>query len=210
VGVVGDVRQVTLDRPATPEIYQPLGKNAGIATDLGLTLLVRAEGPRDALIAAVRSVTREVNPALAIFNIKSMDQVIDESLWELNLYRWLIGLFAALALVLAVIGLYGVISYAVASRTREFAIRLALGSDHSSLARLVLTRGLVLTAIGVALGSVAAWLLLQLLREWPAAAQPSASLFALVAGLLAALALLACAAPSLRVSSSHPVDALRE
>jgi putative ABC transport system permease protein len=210
VGVVGDVRQVTLDRPATPEIYQPLGKNAGVATDLGLTLLVRSEGPRDALIAAVRATTREVNPALAIFNIKSMDQVIDESLWELNLYRWLIGLFAILALVLAVIGLYGVISYAVASRTKEFAIRLALGSDHSTLARLVLTRGLVLTGIGVVLGSGGAWALFQLLREWPVAAQPSASLFALVAALLAALSLLACAAPSLRVSMTNPARALRE
>jgi predicted permease len=210
VGVVGDVRQVTLDRPATPEIYQPLGKSAGIATDLGLTLLVSAAGPRDAVVAAVRAVTREVNPALAIFNVKAMDQVIDESLWELNLYRWLIGLFAIVALVIAVIGLYGVISYAVSSRAKEYAIRLALGSDPSSLARLVLSRGLVLTGIGVALGGVASWTLLRLLREWPVTAQPSAPLFALVGGLLTGLALAACAAPSLRVSSSNPVDALRE
>ena len=74
----------------------------------------------------MRGAVHDVNPRLAIFNIKSMDQVVADSFWELNLYRWLIGLFAGLAVLLGAIGLYGVISYNVTSRMREFALRLAL------------------------------------------------------------------------------------
>ena len=141
VGVVGDVRQAGLDRPAVPEIYQAVNRDAGIAADLGLSLIVSTSGSPEAIVNAVRATVREVNPVLAIFNVKTMDQVVSDSLWELNLYRWLIGLFAVLALVLATIGLYGVILYGVSARSREFAVRLALGSDPAGLARLVLFRG---------------------------------------------------------------------
>ena len=94
-----------------------------------------------------------------------MEQVVADSLWELNLYRWLIGLFAALALVLAAIGLYGVISYNVTSRTREFAVRLALGSDPMGLARIVLTRGAWLASAGLAAGVLGALAVRPLLRD---------------------------------------------
>ena len=107
-------------------------------------------------IAAIRSAVRDINPTLAVFNVKTMDQVVTDSMWQLNLYRWLIGLFAGLALVLAAVGLYGVISFGAASRLREFAVRLALGSGPGQLIQLVVARGLILAICGIAAGFVAA------------------------------------------------------
>ena len=94
VGVVGDVRQAGLNRPVEPEIYKVINRDAGVASDLGMTLVVRTDGPPEDIVPAVRAAVRDVNPVVALFNIKTMAQVVADSLWELNLYRWLIGLFA--------------------------------------------------------------------------------------------------------------------
>jgi predicted permease len=209
VGVVGDVRQSRLDRPAAPEIYQGVNRDAGIASNLGMTLVVSTAGPPDAIVPAVRAAVRDVNPILAIFNVKTMNRIVADSLWELNLYRWLIGLFAALALTLATIGLYGVISYGVTSRRREFAVRLALGSDPAGVARLVLARGARLAAIGLVVGAVGAMGSLPLLRGLPASIRPDAATFAVIAILLAVVAFVACLVPALRVASVNPATALR-
>jgi putative ABC transport system permease protein len=209
VGVVGDVRQARLDRPATPEIYGPVNRDAGIASNLGMSLIVSTSGAPEAIVPSIRATVREVNPILAIFDVKSMDRVVSDSLWELNLYRWLIGLFAALALVLATIGLYGVISYGVTSRSREFAVRLALGSDPAALARLVLVRGARLAAIGLALGAVAALSLLPVFRGVPAGIRPDVATSAAIAALLLAISFVACLVPAIRVAAVNPATALR-
>jgi putative ABC transport system permease protein len=209
VGVVGDVRQSRLDRPAVPEIYQGVNRDAGIANDLGMSLVVSASGSPEAMVPAIRAAVREVNPLLAIFNVKTMDRVVADSLWELNLYRWLIGLFAALALALATIGLYGVISYGVTSRRREFAVRLALGSDPAGVARLVLARGARLASIGLVVGATAALSLLPLLKGLPSSIRPDVATFATIAILLVAVAFAACLVPALRVAAVNPATALR-
>src|SRR5436190_22340827 len=108
--------------------------------------MVRTDQAPERSITAIRSAVRDVNPNLAIFNIRTMDQVVTDSLWQLNLYRWLIGLFSALALVLAAIGLFGVISFDTASRFREFAVRLALGSEPGRLVQIVVAKGVTLAA----------------------------------------------------------------
>ena len=209
VGVVGDVRQTGLNRPVAPEIYAIVTRNAGIASDLGMSLIVRTAGPPEAIVPAVRAAVRDVNPIVAVFNIKPMSQVIEDSLWELNLYRWLIGLFAGLALVLAAIGLYGVISYSVSSRTREFAVRLALGSDPAGVARLVLGRGLRLTATGLVCGIAVALGSVPLLRRFSGVFTLDSSTVAAIVALLLALALVACLVPALRVARVNPASALR-
>jgi predicted lysophospholipase L1 biosynthesis ABC-type transport system permease subunit len=209
VGVVGDVRQAGLNRPVVPEIYKTINRDAGVASDLGMTLVVRTDGPPEDIVPAVRGAAREVNPALALFNIKTMAQVVSDSLWELNLYRWLIGLFAVLALLLAAIGLYGVISYGVTTRTREFAVRLALGSDPAGVARLVLSGGLRLTATGLACGIAGALAFVPLLRRLSSLFAPDAPTFAAIVVLLLGIALVACLVPALRVARVNPATALR-
>jgi ABC-type antimicrobial peptide transport system permease subunit len=208
--VVGDVRNVHLNRPSEPELYYPAAQNVTMASDIGMSLLVRSDGPAERLIQPVRSVVHETNPKLAIFNIKTMDQVLSDSLWELNLYRWLIGLFATLALVLAAIGLYGVISYTAAARSREFAIRLALGSSHSALGRLVLGRGCWLAGGGLASGVGGLLALTWWFDNLPAGIRPDATTSIAVAAVLVAITLIACAVPAIRAAAVNPVSALRQ
>ena len=158
---------------------------------------------------AVRAAVREVNPVVALFNIKTMAQVVADSLWELNLYRWLIGLFAALALGLAAIGLYGVISYGVASRTREFAVRLALGSEPTGVAQLVLRSGLRLATAGLLLGIAAGLGVLPVLRRVSTLFIPDALTFTAIVALLLTIAIAACLVPAVRVACVNPATALR-
>lgn len=209
VGVAGDVRQAKLDRPAVPEVYQIVSADSGVAADLGMSLMVRTSGAPERIVPAVRAAARAINPAVAIFNVKTMERVVADSLWELSLYRWIVGLFAALALALAAIGLYGVISYSVSSRTREFAIRLALGAKPSSLARGVIRRGVSLAAVGLVLGAAVASGLLPLLNRLPARIDADLATFALIAALLVVLAAVACLVPALRVAAVNPSTALR-
>jgi putative ABC transport system permease protein len=210
VGVVADVRHQSLDRPALPQIYSSVDRNSGIAPDIGMAVLVRTQGSPTAMIPAVRSAIRELQPNVAIFNFKTLAQIVSDSMWELNLYRWLIGLFAALALVLTAIGLFGVISYSAAARTREFAIRLALGSDAARLARVVLTRGVVLTIIGLGAGAAASFGMARLLANVAAVSRPDIGTFSAISVLLLMIALAACAVPAWRVSVVDPVRVLRQ
>ena len=209
VGVVGDVRQAALNRPAEPEIFYPAAQNVTMASDIGMSLVVRTDGPPEALVDPIRAAVRDVNPRLAIFNVRAMDQVLADSLWELNLYRWLIGLFAVLVLTLSAIGLYGVTSYNVTARVREFALRLALGSDESRLSRLVLRRAMRLAAIGLAIGFVVSIQLIVVLQALPIESRPDALVMAVTAVVLIAIAMAACALPALRVARVNPVVALK-
>ena len=209
VGVVGNVRQVGLDRPAGPELYYPAAQNVTMATDIGMSLVVRTDGAPEGHTDTIRAAVRDVNPNLAIFNVKTMDQVLADSLWQLNLYRWLIGLFSGLTLVLAVIGLYGVISYAATARTREFAIRLALGSDPRTLTRLVLNRALGLTGAGLICGGFAAVMLSSYLQALSVSQGPDAFVLAITSLVVLTVALAACAVPALRAATVDPVTALR-
>ena len=210
VGVVGDIRSRNLAAAPAPQIYSPVDRNSGIAPDIGMALVVRTRQTSAAMVDPIRAAIREMHSAVAIFSVKTMDRIIDESTWELNLYRWLIGLFAALALVLTAMGLFGVLSYGAAARTREFAIRLALGSDHMHLARTVLVRGVVLTTAGLAIGGAASTALIRTLASVAGTTSPETATVAAVSALLVVIALLACALPALKVAALQPVQVLRE
>jgi putative ABC transport system permease protein len=209
VGVVRDVLQSGLDRPAEPELFYAVAQNVATASDIGMSLVVRTAGRPESQAPSIRAAVREAAPQLAVFNVKTLEQVRADSLWQLHLYRWLIGLFAALALVLAAIGLYGVIAYNASSRLREFAVRLALGSAPGQLSRLVFLRGLRLTGLGLVAGLAAALTIAPLLRYLAASLRGDTLTYAGVGAFLLVVGLIASAMPAVRVAGVNAVSALR-
>jgi predicted permease len=209
VGVVRSVRQVALDRPAEPELYYPVAQNVTMYSDAGMSLIVRTSNSVESHTEAIRAAVRSVNPKLAVFNVKTMEQVLTDSLWELNLYVRLIGLFAALAIVLTAIGLYGVISYDATSRMREFALRLVLGSEPRELSRLVLGRAVRLAGAGLVTGILIALALATLVRSLPINVGTDPRIYGVISALIVAVTLLACLVPALRAARVDPAAALR-
>jgi len=210
VGVVRDVRQVHLDRAAEPEIYTPVAQNWSQVAELGMTLVVSARQSPGSLAGDVRTIVRGVSRDLAVFDVKTMEQVVDDSLADFRLYLSLIAGFAMLALVLAATGTYGVISCLAQSRGREFAIRAALGASRRRLAALVLRDGILFGAIGAAIGTLGALAASPLLRNLPVTIRPpDAATIAPAALLLCALAVAASLAPARRASTADPMTALR-
>jgi putative ABC transport system permease protein len=207
VGVVGDVRQASLGVAAKPEMYFA---GFGQIRRLGSTLVVRGYGEQDALANAIRSVVREVSPGQALFRMASMRAVIEESLATPRLNAWLMGFFAFIAVLLAAAGIYGVIAYLVTLRTREFGIRMALGADTGSVLRLVVNRGLALTAVGLAVGMVGAVGLTRVLRGTVYGVSiTDPATFGAMAAVLGGVALAACVSPARRAARVDPSVALR-
>jgi predicted permease len=210
IGVVGDVRQETLGVPPIPEIYNTVAQNFAQMRSHGSTLVVRGSGPAKALVGAIRSAVHEVSPGQALFRTATMQQVIDESLANPRLYMWLLALFAGMGTLLAGAGIYGVIAYLVALRTREFGIRIALGADTGRVLRLVMSRGALLITLGLALGIGGAATITKALGGMlygVAATDPET--FGMMAAVLAAVALAACAVPARRAALVDPAIALR-
>jgi predicted permease len=211
VGVSGDVRQASLDRPAQPELYTPIAQNWSHVSELGLTLVVRADGPPASLIDPVRAIVRDVDPDLAVFRVKTMDEVVADSLSSFTICLDLIAATALIALLLASVGTYATISHMAAARTREFAIRLALGAPRATVVRLVVKQGARLAAAGLAAGVLGAMMGGTLLRDLPVAVRPPemATIVPIVA-LISALVLIACVVPAWRAGATDPIRALRD
>jgi len=173
-------------------------------------MLVSGHLPAESLVSAVRRAIREVNPKQAVFRVQTMERVIADSLATQRLYLWLLGLFAALGTLLAAAGIYGVIAYLVTLRTQEFGIRMALGADAGRVLRLVMGRGAVLVALGLAIGFGGAAALTRFLKTvlyGVSATDPVT--FGAMALLLAAVALTACVIPARRAARVDPAVALR-
>jgi predicted permease len=216
VGVVGDVRQSGLDRPAAPEIYFSVPQAPGSAGPGGdmmqsSTLVVRAQaGTPDSLIQSVRGAMRPVDPSLPLFQIETLQNVIAESVASRRLISLLLGSFAAVALALAALGLYGVVSYAVAQRTRELGVRLALGAQRGDVFRLIIGGGMKLAAVGLLAGLIAALGLTRLMSSLlynVGASDPFT--FGIVVVTLALVTLLANYLPARRATKVDPMIALR-
>lgn len=205
VGVIGDVRQFGLASPPEPAFYMSAYQDVR-----ELTLVVRTSGEPGALVAAVRKLVREADPNVPVHNVATLREIMSNSVapWRTNLLT--IGSFAVLALVLAAVGVYGVVAYSVAQRTNEIGIRVALGAPaRSILWGVVAETGLTVLA-GVVLGTVAAFAVTRLLSSMlfgvTATDVPS---FAIVAILLGLVALAASYVPARRAMRIDPVVALR-
>jgi putative ABC transport system permease protein len=206
VGVVSDVKQRKLDAGGTLQMYLPEAQY----TSPALTLVVRADSDASALTAAVRKEVLSIDPEQAVFNISTMDQLLLDSISLRRFLMTLLGTFAAVALTLAAVGIYGVISYSVTQRTHEIGIRLALGANSRDVLKLVVGHGLWLALVGVAIGlagALAATRLMTSLLYAVDAADPAT--FVSISLLLTMVAVLASYIPALRAMRVDPMVALR-
>ncbi|HLL14391.1 MAG TPA: ABC transporter permease [Pyrinomonadaceae bacterium] len=207
IGVVGDVKSDRLDAETDAQIYVPYPQDAGWG---GLSLAVRTTVEPETLTADVRGAVLSIDKNQPVFDIKTMDDVLAASVANNRLVVLLFGLFALFALLLATVGIYGVMSYTVAQRTHEIGIRMALGAQPADVLRLILKQGLVLTCAGVGLGLVGSLALSRLLESLlygVSATDPIT--FGGLSLLLALVALVACYLPTRRAMKVDPMVALR-
>jgi predicted permease len=206
VGVIGDVRHSALNRDPQPEIYVPMSQS----TPAMMMLAARTQLRPEDLTAPIRSAIQAIDPAQPVYHVKTLQALVDESIGAQQMSATMVALFGGLALVLASIGIYGVVSYGVSLQTREFGVRLALGATPSDLLRQVLGGGGVLIGTGVAIGvalALGASRLLSSILFGVTGTDPLT--YAGVAALLLATGLIACAVPAWRASNTRPVSALR-
>ncbi len=206
VGVVGDVRHRGLGDDVRPEMYVPQAQFA----NAGITLIVRTQGDPLNLVNQLKQEIRALDPALPVTDIKTLAQFRQETLAVPRFNSFLLGGFALLALLLTLVGLYGVMSYSVTQRTPEIGIRMALGASATDVLRMIVAQGARLVAFGLALGLVGAFALTRVLQNLLYDVRTTDPLtFALMALLLASVALLACYWPARRATQVDPLIALR-
>jgi putative ABC transport system permease protein len=209
IGVVADVKNMGLTRPPAPEFYFNYAQG-GEDILRNMTLAVRSRLDAGSLAAAVRREVQAVDPGQPLFNVQTMQAVLDATVSDRRLNMMLLVILAALSLILAVVGIYGVMSYNVTQHTREIGIRMALGAQKTDILKLVIGRGVLLALAGVSIGmAISLWLmrLISGLLYGVSATDPTT--FVGIAALLFAVALVACYLPALRAIKVDPLIALR-
>jgi putative ABC transport system permease protein len=206
VGIVGDVKDAGLSEPNPPEIYLPL-RQWPVSS---MSVVVQTVTPPTSLVDAVRSEVYSVDPNLPVSNVRTLDQIVAKSISQPRFYTTLLGIFAGVALALAAIGIFGVLSYAVAQRTREIGIRMALGARERSVVNLVVGQAMALVMVGVAVGTLAALVLSQTMTKMLFHVAPTDPVtFGGVAVVLIVVALVASYMPARRAALVDPIVALR-
>jgi predicted permease len=215
VGVVGDIKQQSLDRPAPPMVYVPVQQAsdklmATMRTFNATNFVVRTTGEPSGLTPAIKREIAAVDPALPLSHVATMEEVAARSVNSQRFQMLLLASFAALGLLLAGVGIYGVMSYAVAQGTHEIGIRMALGAQAGGVLRLVVGRGMTLALLGMGVGIAASLALTRLMKSLLFGVSTTDPLtFVLYSSILAAVALLACLVPARRATKVDPMVALR-
>lgn len=206
VGIVGDVRSGELKEAPAPELYLPFDQAA-----VGdFTVVMRATGSTSTLLTAARRVVQELDRDLPMFHVKSMEERVGEAAAQPRFYTVLLAIFAGVALLLAAVGIYGVMSYSVSQRTPEIGIRIALGARSSDVLRLVVGQGMALAAVGLCLGVAAALASGRVLSSLLFGVSSSDLVtFVAVSVVLGTVALLASYLPARRAARTDPMEALR-
>jgi len=206
VGISKTTKVNFIGEEDTPQLYLPLDQNYASQ----VTVQVRAAGDPNAVVGTVRRELQQLEPGMPLLNVSTYDTVLRTSLWAPRMGAWLLGIFAFLALVLASIGLYGVMAYSVSQRKRELGIRLALGARQSDVRGMVVRQGMLLALGGVAIGFAVAFALARFVTNLLFGVQGNDPMtFAIIPVLLLAVALLATYLPAWRASRVDPVEALR-
>jgi predicted permease len=207
VGVVGDIKSDGFDAPSVPHIYVPLGQLAPV----NAVVFLRSKGDVEHLGEAVRQEVENIDPNVPVHSISTMDQIITRSLADRRFALELLGIFAAVALLLAAVGIYGVMAYSLSQRTHEVGIRIALGAQRTDILRMALGEGMRTVVIGLASGLVGAAIVTRLFRSLLFNVAPADPItFLSVSSILAAVALFACYIPAQRATRVDPLAALRE
>ena len=211
IGVVGNIKSRTLGEDLRPVLFRTLDQNTGSdPAFLGYSLLVRTAGDYAAMERAVRHEIHTLDPTMAIFNEATMEEHLRDALFLPRLAGTLFGVFGFAGLLLAAVGLYGVMSYSVSRRTREIGIRMALGAQIGTVQRLIIRQGMLLASIAVVLGLAAALAVAKLFNAFLYGVRPHDLVtFTAVPLFLVAVAFLACWVPSRHVASVDPLKALR-
>jgi putative ABC transport system permease protein len=206
IGVVGDAKHYSIGEEQRPQLYGAYSQSPGIFA----TLVIRTTVEPLSLSEQVRQAVWKVDPDQPMWKIRTVDFLVTRSVADRKFLMTLMGIFAGLALVLTLIGLYGVISYLVNQRTQEIGIRMALGAQGRDIAQMVLKQGMLLVGVGVVIGLIAAWLVTRLMTKllYQVSATDPVT-FASIAVLLIAVALLACYLPARRATKVDPLVALR-
>jgi putative ABC transport system permease protein len=206
VGIARDVKSAGLTVEAEPTYYLP----ARQAPLPDMTILVRTRNDPTLLVSALRKAVQSIDPNQSVANINTMERIAADSIAQPRLSMLLMGLFGALALLLAAVGIYGLLSYAVTQRTQEMGIRMALGARVIDVLSLVLKQGMMLVVIGEVLGIIAACALTRLIKTLLFGVTPTdATTFIAVSAVLTMVSLVACYFPARRATKVDPLVALR-
>jgi putative ABC transport system permease protein len=206
IGIVGDNKHLGLDAEVEPMAFWPLPE----LTYSAMTLAIRTRGEAISIAAAARKVIRQLDPEQPIGEVSTMNSLMAKSIARSRFITALLAVFSIVALVVTVVGIYGVMSYSVQQRTHEIGIRVALGAQRRDVFKLVVGQGLILTLLGVVIGSGGAFALTRLLKTLLYGVSPTdAETFLIVSLLLTVVALLACYVPARRATKVDPIEALR-
>jgi putative ABC transport system permease protein len=209
IGVVGSTRQWGLRTPPIPEAHYAI-PFAMINGSLGLTIEVLSAGQPEGVTTEITGAVRSLDTSLAVYSVRTIPQIVSDSMTDTNYQTFLLGALAALALVLAAVGTYGVMSFVVSARTNEIGIRMALGAGRGQVLWMVLRQGIAVTAAGIAMGIAGTLALTRLIQDFLYGVTPGDPLtLASVCGVMAIVALAACAIPALRATRVDPAIALR-
>jgi putative ABC transport system permease protein len=209
VGVAADVRHSGLNQPVEPAVYAPFSQSDE-PWRRWMTLAIRTSGPAPGLLDQVKQHVWDVDRQIPLSDVHSLVELMAVSLDQQRFNMSLLGIFAALALILATVGVYGLMAYTVSQRTHEIGVRVAVGAQRHDVLSLVVREGAKLAFLGIAIGVAAAFVLTRLMASLLFAVKPTdPATFAGVAMLLAVVALAACYIPARRATRIDPLVALR-
>ncbi|MBY0497260.1 MAG: ABC transporter permease [Cyanobacteria bacterium] len=206
VGVVRDLKYAAIDADAQPEVFF----HYDAAPISSITIVLRVDGDPITVAPAIRNALSKIDPSQSFYNIKTLEQVLSDSIAPRRFNLLLLGTFAVVALVLAALGVYGVVAYAVAERTHEIGIRMALGAASFNIVRMIVAQGMWSVAVGLGVGLVSAWTATRLIEGLLYGVPPhDVATFAITTLAIIGIACMACVVPSLKAALVDPAAALR-